>query len=226
MKTIIISFFVFLSTSFLVSAQKSEERELSQFDKLRITNEIRVYLNQAESEGARIEVSGIDFSDVITEVNAKTLEISLRRGVYKDISVEVYLNYRELRDIYVSSSGRASIQNVLTGDKIVLNAHTGAQIDAEVNLNTLDIIATKGASIRLKGKLGSYEAIISSGANLSAFELKADSAFVRVSTKGIAKVLANSLLDAKVRSGSTLTIEGTPAKKNIKTGIGATILEQ
>jgi hypothetical protein len=226
MRTLTISFLILLSTFLKVSAQKVQERELSPFDKLKITNEIRVYLTQGENESARIEVSGIELEDVITTVTAKTLEISLRRGVYKDISVEVYLTYRELRDIFVSSSGRASIQSVLTGDKVVLNAHTGAQIDAQLNLKTMDLIATKGASVRLKGKLGSYEATISSGANLSALELVADSAFVRANTKSIAKITANKLLDAKVRSGSTLTIEGTPAKKNIKTGLGATILEQ
>jgi hypothetical protein len=226
MKTLTIFTLIIFSALLEVSAQKIQERELSHFDKLKITNEIRVYLTQGETESARIEVSGIELDDVLTTITAKTLEISLRRGVYKDISVEVYLTYRELRDIFVSSSGRASVQSILSGDKVVINAHTGAQIDAQLNMKTMDLIATKGASVRLKGKLSSYEATISSGANLSALELVADSAFVIANTKSIAKVAANKLLDAKVRSGSTLTIEGTPAKKNIKTGIGATILEQ
>ena len=100
------------------------------------------------------------------------------------------------------------------------------RVDADINLRTLDIMATKGASIRLRGKTGSYEATISTGANLSALDVAADSAFVNVSTKSIAKVSAKKLLDAKVKSGSTLTVEGSPEKKNIKAGIGTTILEQ
>ena len=175
---------------------------------------------------ARIVAKGIELDDIITEVTAKTLEITLKRGVYKDISVEVYLTYRELRDVLVSGSGRVSFQNVLEGDKVILSAQTSGEIDAKLNLRTLDVTASNGGSVRLEGKLGSYEARILTAGTLSAFDLQADSAFVNVSTKGIAKVSAKELLDANVRTGATLTIQGTPNVKRVKTGIGATVLEQ
>ncbi len=149
----------------------------------------------------------------------------MKRGVYKDIQVDVYLTYVELRDVYVSASGRASIQDVLTGDKVVFSATTNGQIDAKVDLKTVDIIASKAGLIRLEGNIGSYVAKVSTAANLSALDLKADTAFVDVNTKAIAKVIANNLLEADVRSGATLTIGNAPKDKKIKTGFGATIIE-
>jgi len=226
MQPAVITVIGFLCTALQVFPQVNQERKLDLFDKLKITNEVTVYLTQGDSAGVKIEAFGIDPDDVLTTVTAKTLEIGLQRGVYKDISVNLYLTYQELRDVFVSSSGKAIFQGSLAGDKVVLNAHSGAQVDADINLRTLDIMATKGASIRLRGKTGSYEATISTGANLSALDVAADSAFVNVSTKSIAKVSAKKLLDAKVKSGSTLTVEGSPEKKNIKAGIGTTILEQ
>ncbi|PKP36759.1 MAG: hypothetical protein CVT98_07110 [Bacteroidetes bacterium HGW-Bacteroidetes-15] len=206
-------------------AQPNNEISLPHFDKLRVTNQIKVYLTKGDNEKASVVAKGIAIEDVITEVTGKTLEITLKRGVYKDISVEVYLTYNELRDIYVSGSGRVSFQGILVGDKVVMNASNG-EIDAKVDLRTLDASASKGGSIRLDGKLGSYEAKISTGGVLSALDLQADSVFIKVNTKGIAKIIAKELLDADIKTGATLTLSGTPNKKNIKSGIGVTILEQ
>lgn len=226
MKRICIITLLLVAIQLTAFAQLSEERKLQPFDKIRITNEINVILTKGDSESARIVVRGIALEDVLTEITAKTLEITLKRGVYKDASIEVYLTYVELRDLFVSSSGRAGIQSTISGDKVVFGVTANGQIDAEVDLRTVDISASKGGLIRLKGKLGSYEANISTGANLSALDLVADSAFVKVSSKGIAKVSAKQLIDADVRTGASLTLNGTPVEKKIKTGIGATILEQ
>ncbi|HOP03310.1 MAG TPA: head GIN domain-containing protein [Tenuifilaceae bacterium] len=212
--------------SYSVFAQTStQERNLEPFDKVRITNEVNVILTKGEAEKLRIEAKGIPVEDILTDIDAKTLEITLKRGVYKDIQVDVYLTYVELRDVYVSASGRASIQDVLTGDKVVFSATTNGQIDAKVDLKTVDIIASKAGLIRLEGNIGSYVAKVSTAANLSALDLKADTAFVDVNTKAIAKVIANNLLEADVRSGATLTIGNAPKDKKIKTGFGATIIE-
>jgi hypothetical protein len=217
-------FLAMIATSLF--AQQTVERNLPHFDKIRVTNQVNVYLTQGEVPSARIVASGIALSDIITEVNGKTLEVTLKRGVYKDISVEVYLTYNELRDIHARASGRLSFQSVLTGDKVIMNANTNGEINVDVDLKTCDISAGQGGTIRIGGKLGSYEARITTAGILSANDLAADSAFVTVHSKGIAKVSAKELLEANVRTGGSLTLSGTPDKKNIKSSLGATIIEQ
>jgi hypothetical protein len=207
-------------------AQTESTRSLPFFDKLKVTNQVSVFLTHGDELSARILSTGISMDDVITEVTGKTLEITLRRGVYKDVTIDVFLTYSQLRDIYVSASGRLSFQDTLIGDKLVVNATTNGEINAIVDLRTLDVSADKGGLARISGKLGAYEARISTGGNLSALELQADSAFVTVSTKGIAKITAKELVEANVRTGATLTLTGSPNQKKIKTGLGATVLEQ
>lgn len=216
---------LFSSIAFTVSSQNSEERELPFFDKLKVTNQIKVYLTHGNENKARIVVSGVEFDDIITEVDAKTLEISFGRGLYKDVSVEVYLTYKELRDIYVSASGRASFQNELSGDKVVFNANTNGAIEASVDLRTSDIIVNKAGSIRLDGKLGSFEARVSTAGVLTASDLMVDSVYVTVRTKGLAKISAKEMLEADVRTGGTLSLTGQPKNKSIKTGFGAIVNE-
>ncbi len=225
MKRFVILGLLFSSIAFTVSSQNSEQRELPFFDKLKVTNQIKVYLTHGNENKARIVASGVEFDDIITEVDAKTLEISFGRGLYKNVSVEVYLTYKELRDIYVSASGRASFQNELSGDKVVFNANTNGAIEASVDLRTSDIIVNKAGSIRLDGKLGSFEARVSTAGVLTASDLMADSVYVTVKSKGLAKISAKELLEADVRTGGTLSLTGQPKNKSIKTGFGAIVKE-
>ena len=53
------------------------ERDLTHFDKIRVTNEVNVYMTKGIQEHARISATGLDPNNVVTEINGKTLEITL-----------------------------------------------------------------------------------------------------------------------------------------------------
>ena len=204
-------------------SQTTEERKLESFDKLKIASDVKVFLTKGTEEKVKIVVTGIDLSDIETTVNGKTLQIELSRGIHKDASIELYVTYKEIRDINVGASGRLSVQNPLDGDKVVLIANTNGEIDTELNLKTVDVKVGQGAVIRLRGKTGSIDAKVTTKGMLSALDIQSDSTYVQVGSAGIAKVTAIYLLDASVGMAATLTYSGTPKQKMIKSGIGATV---
>lgn len=225
MKKIALLNYLILFIALPLLSQTTEERSVGAFDKLKVSNELKVYLTKGNEEKVKVIVSGIDINDVHTVVNQKTLEIELSRGIFLDVNIEVYITYKELREIIVGSSGRVSVQESLVGDKVILNASSGGEITAELNLKTVDVKVGQGASIRLNGKTGSIDAHINTGGILAAIDLLSDSTYVKVGTAGTAKVNAIMLIDANVRTGGTLTFTGNPANKKITKGIGATINE-
>jgi hypothetical protein len=223
MKRITILFSLLIGNYIIATSQTTEERKLPSFDKLKITSDVKVFLTKGTEEKVKVVVSGLELLDVETKVNGKTLEIELSRGIHMDASVELYVSYKEMRDINVGASGRLSVQTPLDGDKVVLIANTNGEIDTELNLKTVDVKVGQGAVVRLRGKTGSIDANVSTKGILSALEIQSDSTYIQVGSAGIAKVTAIYLLDANVRMGGTLTYSGTPKEKNIKTGIGATV---
>ena len=223
MKRIFILFSLLVGIYTTAFSQLTEERNLQPFDKLKISCDAKVFLSKGTEEKVKIIVSGLDLSDVETSVDGKTLQIELSRGVYKDVSVDIYITYKEIRDISVGASGRLSVQTPLEGDKVVLVATTNAEIETELNLKTVDVKVGQGAVIRLSGKTGSIDAKVSTKGILSALDIKSDSTYIQVGTAGTAKVSAIYLLEANVGMGGTLTYSGAPKVKNIKTGIGATV---
>ncbi|RPH32704.1 MAG: DUF2807 domain-containing protein [Bacteroidales bacterium] len=223
MRKIAILLSLFFATCFAVNAQTTEERALNPFDKLIIDSDVKVFLTKGNEEKVKIIVSGIELSEVETTVKGKTLQIQLSRGVHMDISAELYITYKEIRDISVNASGRLSVQGPLVGDKVVLVANTNAQIDTELDLKTVDVKVGQGASIRISGKVGSIDAKVSTRGILSALDVQSDSTYIQVGSAGTAKITGIYLLDAKVGIGGTLTYSGAPKVKNIKSGLGATV---
>lgn len=213
----------FILVNYFTYSQQTEERKLSSFDKVNVLSEVNVYMNKGTEENVKVSAYGIDLAEVETIINGKTLQIQLTRGVQKNAKIDIYVTYKEVRDLSVAAAGKISVQDTLKGDKVVLNAITNGEIDSELNLKTVDINIGQGGVVRLTGKVGSIDAKLSTGGILSAIDLQSDSTYVKVSSTGNAKVTANSLLDADVKTGGNLTYAGKPSQKNIKKGFGTTV---
>jgi len=213
----------FIIANYFSYSQQIEERKLTSFDKVNVLSDVNVYMNKGKEEKVNVTAYGIDLKDVETIINGKTLQIQLTRGVQKNARIDIYITYKEVRDLSVAAAGKISVQDTLKGDKVVLNAITNGEIDSELKLKTVDINIGQGGVVRLTGKVGSIDAKLSTGGILSAIDLLSDSTYVKVSSTGNAKVTANSLLDADVKTGGNLTYAGKPVQKNIKKGFGSSV---
>lgn len=210
----------------LAVAQNVEQRELPFFDKIRVSGEIKVFIEKGDKEMATIKANEILVSDIILEVVGKTLEIKLKKDSKKQAKAEVFVKYRELRDVSVAAAAYVSMNDTLKVDKLVLNVITTSEFDSDIIANTIDVKVGQGSSVRLRGTVQNYEATVNTKGILSALELKADSAFVTVGTGAIAKIYAKEFIEANVRPVGNLTYSGEPKQKNIKTSIGSTVREE
>ena len=95
---------VLMGMAITVTAQDKVERSLESFDKLRVSQGIKVDLRKGQSEKVTVEARGIDLDDIITEVRGGTLNIHLERNRYKNIDVKVEVYYKSITSIKVSSA--------------------------------------------------------------------------------------------------------------------------
>ncbi|MBN1988707.1 MAG: DUF2807 domain-containing protein [Bacteroidales bacterium] len=208
---------------FAAYSQQAVERDLIPYDKIVARNGVKVYLVKGAELKAKVVTTGVTHSEVTTYVDGKTLEVNIKRALFNDEMVEVFVTYDTIRNISVYTQARVSAQDTLVGDKITFDLTSGGEFDGTVKLNTIDVSASKGATVRLKGTTKTIDASISLSGVLAALDLSAESAFVKVSTKGSAKVGASKLIKANVKSGANLTYTGNPEQVDIKTGIGVSV---
>ena len=171
-----------------------------------------------------LETDQIQFSQIKTDVEEKTLKIRMSTDLFSPSSnVRIKVPYQMIREINSKGGADVTCKGVMKGDKIIFQATSGGDIFLEVELNTLDAEIGQGSLIVLEGKTGSQEVKASSGGTYSAFKLESDKAYVKTVTGGKAKVTVSEFLDANSTTKGYIGYKGNPGKKEIKTSLGGTI---
>lgn len=222
MKRLII--FVLILTTAVAYGQKSETRAVDSFKGVKALQGIDVYLKKGSREAVRVEVTGVELSDVVTEVSGEYLKIQMRQGNYRnEHSVKVYVTYTELTKISASSAGSIFAENVVKSDVLSLSASSAGTIDIQVDAGTMEVSASSAAEIELKGKAGSISINAVSAADVDAYELSADNVDVSAVSAGSAKVNAVKSIKARAVSGGSIRYRGNPEQSNTTSSSGGSV---
>lgn len=204
-------------------AQESETRSIGSFKSLKVAEGIDVYLKKGNKETARIEVTGIQLSDVIVETSGDYLKIHMRDGRYPSHSAKVYITYVSLEKLSASSAANIFTEGVIKSNSLTLSASSAGSIDISVDVQEIDINASSAADIELQGKAKRLTADVSSAGEVDAYDLETEIAEVNASSAGSAKVNASKEIEAKASSGGSVRYRGNPARSNTNTSSGGSI---
>ena len=227
---------MFFAASFGVLAQEDntrtvdeaqitkETRAINDFSKLRISKGINVTLVKGEDPSAEINIVNAPPSDVIIENDQNELVIKMKTRIYQDVSVQVYVTYRDIREISLGSGSSVDNQEVLAGKVLILNAGLDSVIDLKVDVTSVEADVS-AARITLEGYAESLEARATTGGKLQGQNLDVKEAYVTANTGGIVTVKATKLLDAKAGTGGTIEYLGEPEKMNTKETFGGKVVK-
>lgn len=205
-------------------AQSKENRELSSFSKINVGQAIKVYVEQGAKESCVIETEGIDTRDVITNVSGRTLKIRLDRDrTWKNIDVVVYLTYKDVDAISISSAARVYSENVVKTDEMEINVSSAGSGELEVDVDELEIDISSSGSLEITGNARYQSIQISSAGRLDAYDLVCEEVSASVSSAGKAKVQASKRIDARANSAGSIRYKGNPDKTYVSANSGGSI---
>ena len=140
-------------TAVFVFAQSEETRRLSSFSKISANEGINVFIKQGNKEEARIVAKNIDIEDVLTEVKGSTLKIHLNdnwRHKFSRKSVDVYVTYRSIEALSVSSSGTLVAETpVKVNEDFQIEVSSSGDIEADITADNLSIEASSAGDATL-----------------------------------------------------------------------------
>ncbi|MFP4023598.1 MAG: head GIN domain-containing protein [Thiohalospira sp.] len=224
MKTKFFIILLFAFSVFTGYAQKIEERKIDSFDKIEVFGNIQVFLTKGEVGTVKIDSKDVDPSEVVTEIKDKLLKIKMKSNLFDDVTVNVYLNYDELREISSNAAAEINVKNKIKADKIIATATSGGRIKLQADLNAVELKVYQGGHIDITGKSKLQESYVNTGGVLSATKLECNEVFIKMNTGGNADVFATKKIDAKVNTGASLTVYGNAKQEVLKTSIGGKIV--
>jgi hypothetical protein len=193
--------------------QSDEIRKLSSFSELSASEGITVYMEKGSKEEARVEVSGADLDDVVTDVIGSTLKIEMRGNKnYRNPNVTVYVTYKSVDEIDASSAASVDFKSVIKEESLEIDVSSAARVRAEISVEELDVDISSSGDVELSGMATSQQVDLSSAGRYDGSDLVSEYADVEVSSAGNAKVNVTQKIRAEASSGGSIYYSGNPEK--------------
>jgi hypothetical protein len=209
----------------LTFAQQSETRSIGSFSGIKSGEAIDVYLKKGDKESVKVEVSGDNLGNVLTEVVGSNLKIHLRENSFfrNNVNVKVYVTYVSLNRIYASSASNVFSEGVLKSDKLDIQGSSAADIELAIEANDVQVHASSAADIILEGTAKSINADASSSGEIDAYALQVESAEASASSAGSIKLSVSQALEAGASSGGSVRYRGNPTRTNTHSSSGGSV---
>jgi hypothetical protein len=231
MKHIILSFLFFIASSVAI-AQNNESRNLSSFDKVAVSESIKLVLKKGNENKARIETSGVDTDRVLTEISGSSLNIHMKKGNYRSTTVEVHLTYtKELQEIKSGSSASVKSEDKIKSKELSIQVNSSAKLDLDTETDELEIRVSSSGKVNINvdtenlnvgvsssGKLEvagttNFQSFdVSSSGRFMAYDLSSQKVKANISSSGSAEITVAKELIANASSSGRISYKGNPDK--------------
>lgn len=195
---------------------------IKDFDRIYIQGNIEADIERNEVESVVIERNGHDAHEKISvETEGKTLKIkmSLKDQVKGDkLKITIYLKH--LKEMKVSAGALARLNYPIEGQDFTAYAHKGASLYFEGDFNNLELEASTGAKINVKGTTSYLKAHAMTTGEIKAEQLIAEKALLKAHTAACLHTQVRQDVEAKVSTGAEIILEGNPLEEKISTSAG------
>ncbi|MBB6002216.1 head GIN domain-containing protein [Arcicella rosea] len=233
------SVFVLLLTSVssMVLAQQSQDVTLQSFNKIDMQGIMQVELVKGKVNKITTEaLNGANLEDLTVAVSGD--ELSVKTKIFKQLTdkdnnkrkantqklFKVRVEYiSDLSSIKVGRGAELEAQQTLSGNRLLIDATSGATVKLNMNVNNLELSSVQGAIVNLAGKAQFQQTRVNTGGELYAYNLVSEDIEIKANTGGVAQVSASKTLDASAWTGGTINYKGNPTQRNVKSNLGGEV---
>jgi hypothetical protein len=224
--------------SFLLLAQKqindplAQVRNVSGYHAVKVSTGIKVYLTQGANEAVAVSASKAEYRDkIVTKVENGVLKIYYEEETlkfWKQFATKgrnpvAYVSVKDIDGLDISSGASVQGEGVITGDKLSLDASSGATFSGEVKFNTVDVDQSSGSVVKVSGSSSDLKVDGSSGSVFHGYDLTVSTCNAEVSSGAGVQVTMNKEMSARASSGGSVSYKGDGVIRNVKTSSGGNV---
>lgn len=205
-----------------------ESRTLPAFNKIRLRDNVDVYIKQGPVQEVRVEAGDNLVPLIRTEVDSGILDIDNKNlcnwaRSYKRGTISVYITIPEIRFIWNFGSGVISSQDTLVCDTLDIWAHQSGDVDLTLNANLIYTNQHTTGDITLKGNSAALSTWHAGEGYLYCEDLHVLNAFLHSKCSGNDYVRVQNDLVATIDWEGNIYYYGNPTVTLKGSGIGKLI---
>jgi hypothetical protein len=199
-----------------------EERNVPDFDRLKVSSGIDVKLSQGNRHQVIIRANEDIIDDVESEVVNGTLKLNVDRNWFRGgASVKAEITFVELNSIDVSAGSDVESEGLLNFEDLEIEASAGSDLRLNLEAYEVKLRTSSGSDANLKGAATYFEARASSGSDISAYDFEVENAVLECSSGSDVKANVSRTMKVKASSGSDIHYRGDPDLLEVNTSSGA-----
>ena len=215
---------IFLLTSVLISCNVvvgsgkiiTEERTVSGFDSISVSNSINLIIEQTGTETLKIEADDNVVPLVKTSVRNRELRINLTATSLRATApIICYISVKDLRKISLSNSSGLVCKELRT-DELNIDMNNASRGEIIVYTDSIDAKITNSAHLDISGEAESQKIEVNNSGAYNAKELKSKECEVKAKNIGFATVNVSTQLNATVSTDGQVNYIGNPEVVNTK----------
>jgi hypothetical protein len=194
-------------------SQQTETRNVGSFTGVKAMEGVSVYLKKGDKETVKVEVSGTNPANVLTEISGSYLKVHMKDGNYRNANAKVYVTYVQVDKLSASQAGSIYAENVIKANTMELNVASAGTIEIAVEAGSIEATVSSAGDMELKGKARTLRARGESAGELDAYDLDAENVDAEAVSAASVKVSVSNSLDAQAESGGSIRYRGNPDKQ-------------
>lgn len=194
---------------------ESQIRKVHGFDGIKVSSGIDVYIKKGNTENLKVEADENLLDVIRTEVKNRTLYIYSEENIRHAKAKRVYVLYKNLSRIKITSSGDLEGVNTLETEDLDISLSSAGDLDLDIEAREVYLTISSSGDAKVTGKADYLRANLSSAGDLDAYDLKVKRCRINVSSAGNAKIHVSEELDATASSAGDIYYRGEPRIKNL-----------
>ncbi len=200
----------------------TQKRSLPDFNKIDVSGNLTVILNQGNEQLIEIQADSNIFKDIKTDLKDNVLKIT---GKSKKSSVKIFVTCKDINSIKASSVSIIKGESEIKTDKLEIKSSGATDITLNLNVKELFTDISGASNVDLSGTADVHNAEISGASELKAYNLLTQKTFINVSGAGSAQIDAKEKVEGEISGAGNISYKEEPKEKNIEMS-GAASLEK
>jgi hypothetical protein len=200
-----------------------QQRDVSGYSGLKVAAGIDVVITQGDHDSVMVEADENLQDYIKTEVVNDVLKIYSDKNIRNAKEKKVYVDYRKLNSIDISSAGDVDGNNTLVTDNLDIEMSSAGDLNLAIEADKVEIDISSAGDAKLSGKTRYFRADLSSAGDLNAFDLEAREGDISVSSAGNARVFITDEASFHCSSGGDIVYKGEPRLESISTSSAGSI---
>ncbi len=193
-------------------------RQVGDFKALGVSGSFDVFLVKGQEGKVIVNVEENLEPYLVTEVQNGTLKVRWKKGsnVRTTKNTKVTVHFDVLNGVALSGSGDIISRNPITTDELDIAVAGSGDIRLELDAEETNAAVSGSGDIELSGMSKSFGAAVAGSGDIKAYELKSETAELKISGSGTIHANVANELVARISGSGNIKYKGNPRIEDVK----------